>query len=504
MAEISKIRTLYYEAGWSMRRIARELGHDRDTVSKYVKEDGAGEGGGSKPAIATAGNERPGSGRRSTCEGYRGVIEGLLEKGLSAERIWRELRDDHGFGHSYEAVKRFVRRLKASVPKRVWRMECEPGEEAQVDFGLARTLRTADGKLRYTNVLRVKLSFSRKGYTETLPSQSAECFIRALENAFRHFGGVPATLRVDNLKAAVKNPDWFDPELNPELEAFARHYGVAVIPTRPYRPEHKGKVESDVAYVKGSALKGNEFTSLAGQNAHLKKWERDVADNRVHGTTRKQVGRHFEESEKDALKPLPPGLFPCFQEALRRVHRDSYIEVARSYYQVPPEFIGRRLWVRWDSKTVRVFDEEMAVVASHVRLEPGRFSHCLGARGTRKNSAHHTSLWWIDRAALFGPSAERWAAAVAKNRPEHCIRVLQGLLSRNRGGKHAAGDIDRACAAAASRGQFHLRAVRDALALSGRPGAPATFQGTMPFLEEHTIIRPPGEYASLLEALTEP
>jgi transposase len=159
-------------------------------------------------AISTAGNEAAQSaetasqksGRQSACAPHRGLILKLLDDGLSAERIWRDLRDDHGFTHSYESVKRFVSAHKARHPKRVWRIECNPGEEAQIDFGMARTLRTADGKLRSSNVLRVTLSFSRKGYTETMPKQDTECFLRALENAFHHFGGVPATLRVRKIR----------------------------------------------------------------------------------------------------------------------------------------------------------------------------------------------------------------------------------------------------------------------------------------------------------------
>jgi len=81
-----------------------------------------------------------------------------------------------------------------------------------------------------------------------------------------------------------------------------------------------------------------------------------VADRRIHGTTRKQVSSHFEQAEKPSLRPLPLDLFPCYQEATRQVHRDSYVEVKRAYYQVPPEYIGQRLWVRWDSTMVRVFD----------------------------------------------------------------------------------------------------------------------------------------------------
>jgi len=414
------------------------------------------------------------------------------------------LRGEKGqpaFTCSYEAVKRFVRRLKVRQPTRVWRMECQPGEEAQVDFGRTRTIRREDGKLTYANVLRVTLSFSRKGYSETVPAQSTECFLRALENAFRHFGGVPATLCLDNLKAAVTKADWYDPALNPKIVAFGEHYGVAILPTRPYTPQHKGKVESDVGYLKSSALKGREFTSLASQNEHLNAWESTVADRRIHGTTRKQVASHFEQAEKPALRPLPSDLFPCYQEGARQVHRDSYVEVKRAYYQVPPEYIGQRVWVRWDSTMVRVFDRQMKLIVSHVRLEPGRFSECLGVRGLRREEPHHTSLYWIERAALIGTSAQKWATAVVRNRPERCIRVLQGLMSL-REGPHRSCDIDRACQMALAVSDYTLRGVRQNLAaIELTPGASTPIQEQLPFLEEHPIIRPLSQYQELLSGI---
>lgn len=498
MADITRIRTLA-EAGWSLRKIARELDHDRATVRKYAraKPEPPPDADDSKPAISTTGSPPRSVGRPSACEPYRERIETLLEVGLSADRIWGKLKTEHGFDASYESVKRFVRKLKTTQPKRVWRLECNPGEEAQVDFGLARTLRRADGKLGYTNVLRVTLSFSRKAYTETVPYQNTECFIRALENAFRHFGGVPATLRIDNLKAAVRKADWYDPDLNPKILSFAEHYGTAVIPTRPYTPQHKGKVESDISYVKTSALKGREFTSIARQNQHLFDWETNTADKRIHGTTRKQVHAHFHQHEKTALRPLPLDLFPCYQEGRRTVHRDSYIEVAHAYYQVPPEYIGRRLWVRWDSKMLRVFDDAMAPVITHVRLEAGKFSHCLGARGIRKDTPHHTSHYWIERVALLGSSAEKWATALSRNRPDHCIRVMQGLLSLHGQDKHSAEAIDRACEAAWSVGDFTLGYLRRRLAELAR-GHQSARQDQLDLLDEHPLIRPLSHYQQIL------
>ena len=96
-------------------------------------------------------------------------------------------------------------------------MECSPGEEAQVDFGTGAPLKSQDGKRKKTYVFRIVLSHSRKAYSEAVDRQTTENFIRCLENAFSHFGGVPQTLVIDNLRAAVSKADWYDPKINPKV-----------------------------------------------------------------------------------------------------------------------------------------------------------------------------------------------------------------------------------------------------------------------------------------------
>jgi len=126
----------------------------------------------------------------------------------------------------------------------------------------------------------------------------------------------------------------------------------------------KGKVERGVGYVRANALKGRRFKSLGEENLFLQHWESQ--GKRIHGTTRKQVAVCFEQ-ERPHLQPLPESLFPCFEEARRSVHRDSYVEVARAFYEVPAELIGHQVWVR--SRCVRVFDQRMEQV--HQRYLPG-------------------------------------------------------------------------------------------------------------------------------------
>jgi transposase len=417
----------------------------------------------------------------------------LLEKGLDAQRIWQDLRDDYGFTGSYDSVKRYIRKEKAREPVRIYRIESLPGEEAQVDFGTGAWIEDEhSGKKRRSWLFRIVLSCSRKGYTESVYRQNTETFIRCLENAFRYFGGVPQTINLDNLRAAVSKADWYEPEINPKLESFAQHYGTQVLPCRPYTPEHKGKVESGVKYVKNNAIKGRSFCSLSEQNAFLLEWEAKVADCRIHGTTRKQVGQHFVQVEKDALLALPASLFPCFNEGQRKVHRDSYVEVDGSYYEVPQEYRSQQVWVRWDARTVRIYNRQLEHLRTFAKANRGQFSSSLGTRGRRASSVEQDAAWWIRKVSRFGSHCGLWAIEVVAQRGAAGIRVLQGLNAL--GKKYSNRAIDQACEQAIGMSAFHLKEIK---ALLVHPQEQENFT----FMDKHPLIREMSEYTQTLELL---
>jgi transposase len=509
MAMIETILRLHRQ-GWSNRRIAKELGIDRDAVSRHIRQALAN----SKAAKAPTGSEEanpsakaakapPGSesmegaGRRSLCTPWQPMILAKLEAGLTAQRIWQDLVADHGFAGKYHSVRRYVRLLGGDPALPFRRMECAPGEEAQVDFGTGIPITGPDGRRRRTHVFRIILSHSRKGYSEAVYQQTTDDFLACLENAFLSFGGVPKTLVLDNLKAAVVKPDWYDPDLNPKLRSFADHYGVAILPTRPRTPRHKGKVESGVGYVKKNALKGRTFTSLEEENQCLWHWEATVADTRVHGTTRKQVGKIFADVERSALAALPLERFAFFHEGQRSVNRDGHVEVARAYYSAPPEYLGRRVWVRWDSRTIRLFNERMEQIAIHVRLERGRFSTDTRHIVSEKiSSLEHGAAWMLGRAkASIGAHAAGWAEAVIQARGIEGVRVVQGLLSLAK--RHSARDLEKACEIAVSYASYRLRTIRTLLKRSASGGAK---QESFEFLETHPLIRSLDDYAARVHA----
>jgi hypothetical protein len=196
------------DRGWSNRRIARELGVDRDTVSRWRRRSP------SNAANVTAGSPVPPSApteaslppataigsapcSRNSCTEHAAGIQTGIAAGLSAQRIFQDLVAEAGFAGSYEAVKRFVRRWrqKVSIPFR--RIEVAPGTEAQVDYGTGAPVTTTEGESFRLHLLRVVLSHSRKAYSEVFRRKTTENFIRGLENAFRVLGGVPATLVMD-------------------------------------------------------------------------------------------------------------------------------------------------------------------------------------------------------------------------------------------------------------------------------------------------------------------
>ena len=488
--------------GWSHRRIARELHVDRGTVGRYVRL--WAEGRLSNPAISTPGSgdlanpaiSTPGSvGRRSLCEVHRRDIERGLEKGLSAQRIWQDLVAERAFTGSYQSVKRFAGKLRHTQPRRFQRVECAPGEEAQVDFGRGAPTRTADGKLRRPAVLRVVLSHSRKGYSEAVWHQNTESFIRVLENAFRYLGGVPRILVTDNLKAAVLKADWYDPELNPKLEAFARHYGTAILPTRIHTPRHNGKVERGIGYVKDNGLKGRVFESLAGQNAYLLDWESRVADQRIHGTTRRQVGALFQSAERDALLPLPNSLFPCFNEGRRSVHRDGFVEVDKAYYEVPEEYVTRTVWVRWDHRLVRVFNTRWEQVAVHARVDKGRFSRRERDRRGRHGPIQRSQVYWLGELSRLGTHIGGWSRAMLKQRGPQGIRVLMGLQQLSR--KHTPVAVEAACRQALGQGAYRLKDIRRLLTQPDN-------QEAFAFIDSHPLIRDLREYGDFFDQQTNP
>src|SRR6202171_2915322 len=400
--------------GWSLRRIQRETGVRRETISAYLKEAGVelrpprGRRIRAKPASRvgevtpdpvppkpaseaeeltsdssgesteeTQPQPAPKPGRSpsaSACEPYAEAIEVGRSRGRNAKAIWQDLVDAHGFAGGYQSVKRFIRRFRGNQsPEACAVIETAPGEELQVDYGTGPMVRDApSGKYRRTRLFVLTLGYSRKSIRLLVFGSSSQTWAELHEKSFRRLGGVTRVVVLDNLREGVLKPDIYDPIVNPLYRDMLQHYNVVALRCRVGDPDRKGKVERSVGHAKNTPLKGLRFESLEEAQTYLDHWETRWADTRIHGTTKRQVATMFAE-EKPALQPLPVEPFRYYQYCERTVDIDGCVEVDAASYGAPPGWIGRLVQVQWDSHQVRLMDQQTGqLLREHLRQVRGR------------------------------------------------------------------------------------------------------------------------------------
>jgi transposase len=238
-------------------------------------------------------------------DAYKPIIETRLAAypALSAVRLLAEIRAA-GFAGSYTQLKAFVRHVRPTPPAApVIRFETPPGRQAQVDF--ARFV--FPWGVRYA--LLVVLGYSRLLWCRFYLRQDMRTLIDGLEDAFRYFGGVPQELLFDQMKAVITR----DLRLqggalvrNLEFLRVAHHWSFTPRACRPYRAQTKGKVERPVRYLRENFVYGRTFVNDADLDLQRRHWLDEVANVRVHATTRERPRDRFDRDERHLLQPLAP------------------------------------------------------------------------------------------------------------------------------------------------------------------------------------------------------
>ena len=256
-------------------------------------------------------------------------------------------------------------------------------------------------------------------------------------HAFEYFGGVPqgpeGTPVPDNTKTGVSRSCRYEPDLNPTYQEMAAHYGVAVMPTRPYKPRDKAKVESGVLVVERwilAALRQRKFFSMAELNQAIAA----LLERLNQRPFRKREGTRaslFAALDRPALQPLPTERYQFGAWQTARVNIDYHIEIQRHYYSVPYQLTGQAVEVRLTEATVEIFHRGLRV-ASHAR---SREPYQATTVHQHRPKSHQKHLEWtpsrmLEWARTVGPSTaglfERILAS--KPHPEMGYRSCLGIL----------------------------------------------------------------------------
>jgi len=476
--------------GASDREIAHLVRRNRRTVARYrrwAEEHGVLEG----PLLsARALEERlaatwpamPPPQQRSSVEAYRAEIAAWRARGLEVAAIQTRLEETHGHPVSYSAVWRLVRGLEPPrAPAVCVRVEVPPGSEGQVDFGYAgRTVDPASGALRKTWVFVLVLSWSRHLYAELVFDQRVETWLLCHRHAFAAFGGVPARIVLDNLKAAILRASVSDPGVQRAYRECALHYGFWIDPNPPRTPRLKGKVEQGgVHYVKRNFLAGREGERCDELNRKLHLWALHVAGQRVHGTTKDRPWERFQAVEQGALLPVPPVPYDLASWKQAVLHRDCYVVFEGAYYSAPYRLVGQSLWIRAGTRTLELFTAGHELVATHDRApRPGARQTLLAHLPPQKVPGLVASRETCrTQAAGIGPATTELVEGLLTHRPEDRLRVAQRVLGL---AATVGGDrLEQACARALHYGtpdyptlQRILAAGLDQTPLEAAPAAP--------------------------------
>lgn len=497
----------HLKLGRKIREIARELGVHRQTIREY-RQVALEKGWLTAPelpslseidAVWAARTPAPPAGPASCVEPHRDKVLRLRTQGVEVTALWQILRDEDQFTGSYASVLRFVRRLEPAAPRGYVRIEVAPGEEAQVDFGsVGEIVDPQTGQPRRASVFVMTLSHSRHQYAEIVFDQSVATWLACHVRAFEFFGGVPKKLVIDNLKAAITRACFHDPQVQRSYREFAEHYGFTIAPCRIATPEHKGKVESGVHYVKRNALAGRTFRDANEANEYLRHWTLTIAGRRDHGTIHEAPLVRFEAAEKTALLPLPPTRYELAVFKQVKLHPDCHVVFEKAYYSAPHRLIGQALWLRATRERVELYFEHERV-ATHPRApEPGRrVSNILHYPPDKIAGFMVTPVRLREEAEKIGPATLQLISEMLGDHPVDRLRGAQGVL--NLAKKHGAARLEAACRRALFVNVVRYRAVESILrkGLEAIP-LPAEVQSPGPVPKRAAFARPVHEIAAPL------
>ena len=511
MYDLVEILT-HWQAGDGVRRIARNLGVARNTVTKHVETAEQNGLRRDQPLVREdlevfVRKHFPQVESRPTpeftkLEQFRKEIsEGLKEN--HASTVWQRLRDEQHLTVSRPTFYRYVnqhlgKRVKA-VDVVVHRPEGTPGDEVQVDFGrLGRWEDPVTGNSYTVHGFVMTLTWSRHIFVRPVLKLDSVTWLTCHIEAFSFLGAVPRRVVLDNLKDGVVKPDLYDPQFNKAYRDLARHYGVLLDPCRVASPTQKPHVERSVPYVRDSYFRGRSFGSWEEIVQAALRWCLDVAGMRIHRSTGQRPLEVYDAEEKAAMLALPAEPWEIWESLSAKVAPDAHCSVKKTLYSVPWKLIGRTLDVRVTKSTVQFLDGEN-VVKTHLRSDNNRRRQTDPADLPPDRIAFflRNPQWCREKAASLGPAVARAVTELLQENTLIRLRQVQGIIRLDE--TYGAARLNAACLRALDFGDPSYRTVRNILK-DGLDCQPSS-RDYLPSKPAGALLRGPGAFATDIHAI---
>jgi transposase len=471
MRRILEVLRLHYELGRSQREIALATNVSRTAIAELLDRSRRAAVTWPLPPDMTESALEDILYPRAQAKGGRPEpdwnwvhAELRRHKGVTLRLLWLDYRREHPDGLGYSQFCAHYQEVQKAL-KVTMRQVHPGGERMTVDYAGVPVpiIDRSTGEIHPAQVFVASLDASNYVFCEATWTQKSEDFIASHVRAFEYIGGITEVVTPDNLKSGVKDPDFYDPELNPTYADFAAHYGVAVLPARVRRPRDKAAVENAVLQVERfvlAPLRNRQFFSLGEANAAI----RPLREELNHRPFQKLEGsRHslYLQVDKPALRPLPDTPFEFAHHRRVRVNLDYHVEVEHNFYSVPHRLAHRPVDVRITAQTVEVLDRGERV-ASHVRVHgKGHYStvteHMPAAHQRYKE---RTPSRLVAEGRQIGDKTAAFMGAIAEHRrhPEQGYRAMLGVLRLGR--RYEAARMEAAAGVCLESGIYSSRGMR--------------------------------------------
>ena len=443
MLKIKEILRLKCEARLSNRKIARALNISHSVVNEYIKEFKLTNKKyediislGDKDILTLFKSTRTTQSKYPLPDFAKTHIElrsPIVTLTLLHEEYINKCPNKQGYGFTW-----FCNRYKAYAKKINPSMHLvhKAGEKTFIDFSgkTVDIINPKNGVITKAELFIAVLPASGFAFIKAIASQKKRDFIDAHADMFEYFGGVTELLVPDNLKSGVTRADNYDPDVNPDYAAMARHYGTAVMPTRGYKPKDKAHVELAVKLAQRwilARLRNFIFYSMSELNKEIKRLTPLYHDKVMKhlGCSRREL---FEKLDKPALMPLPATRYEYKEFKLLKVSKDYHIQLEHNFYSVPYQLIGKKVEVWFGAKIVTITYEGKTVAAHPKLLHKGAYS----TRHEHMASAHQKYLEWspgkiMNWGLTIGSETSKLFRKIMESRPhpEMGFRTCLGIIN---------------------------------------------------------------------------
>jgi len=475
MRQLRDILRLRLDAGLSMRQIKDSLRISLGTVQKITSKAEALQL--EWPAIEQMDDQQlaraiyPESDTRASTAfqlpDWVEMHQELKRKGVTKHLLWEEYTQAYpNRSYSYPQYC-FLYKQWLSKQRRSMRQIHQAGDKLFVDYA-GQTVPIVNGhtgEVRIAQVFVAVLGASNYTYCEATWTQALPDWLGSHARAFDFLGGVPKLIVPDNLKSGTTRACRYDPDLNPSYQQLAAHYGVAIMPARPYKPKDKSKAEVGVQIIERwilARLRHQTFFSLAELNQCIQALLVEV-NNKPFKQLKGSRQQWFDSLDKPALSPLPRQAYQYTDIKTVKVNIDYHIQYDQHIYSIPHHLVGERLELHAKDQLIDIYFHNQRVCSHARQYHPGTTT--IPEHMPTRHQKHHQ--WSAGRlmnwAKDLGDEVLLWVKTQlnSKQHEQQAYRVCLGLLNLSR--QYPSSRLNKACAIANQKQLYRLKQVKSIL-----------------------------------------